>query len=729
MNRFIYGLLATVAFAAQGAVSTGDFKDIFVGNGATTSFGLDFEVLGETHLTVVFTSDLGIESTLVNDVHYSLVLNSNQSSNPGGTITYPLSGTPLAADEKLTAYIGTIPLTQSTVLSTGGGFYPKVIEGRFDYLTQLSQRMQEQLDRALKGGPSDTAPDFDLGTATERAGKYLSFDDDGDVDLTAQLEGGGAFSAQIWHDVVDADDIFEEANAQAIGAQLFPRTADEIAASVTPVSYIVPAYGRGRYANAADWALACNTAEAECYLDADYALTADTELPKRVDFRGYQLTGNWYSYHTEHTGGYVYNWRAKRPFMRGGFFNQYTAINTGTDDLGFVTVMGGDDAGSNPGFFWNDVQIAYTTALTLNADNFDVNQNDFHDGIARFIYLTGGAGSAGLIEANTFRNLDFSNNSLVDFGFLQDDEGDRWNYLVGGYYESGSQIEANLHIVGLHGDVQSNPKLPRKAHVIGTTIANQRLGDFMSLAVNNLVVGGEWDIRDSTGKPPSFTNVGGASVSVQTDTTEPSGAGVRYEAAFEQAFDSFQFQVQPSGSDKFSIYIYYKGTADFAAIETNDGSGAVSHDATAYVVVDSVNNWKKLFISSAASPTATTGVTLFGYAGTGGAVKTMSIGGVFAGAEKAIRPPTRPVRVTRYGSATYDPASLGDGAGATTTITVTGAALGDFARCSFGVDLQGVMLTGYVSAADTVACRFQNESAGTLDLASSTLRGEVQAPF
>lgn len=75
------------------------------------------------------------------------------------------------------------------------------------------------------------------------------------------------------------------------------------------------------------------------------------------------------------------------------------------------------------------------------------------------------------------------------------------------------------------------------------------------------------------------------------------------------------------------------------------------------------------------------------------------------------------------GSATYDPASLVDGAGATTTVTVTGAALGDFVTgVSFSNDLQGITLTAYVSAADTVSVRFQNESGGTLDLASGTIR-------
>lgn len=78
------------------------------------------------------------------------------------------------------------------------------------------------------------------------------------------------------------------------------------------------------------------------------------------------------------------------------------------------------------------------------------------------------------------------------------------------------------------------------------------------------------------------------------------------------------------------------------------------------------------------------------------------------------------------GSATYDPASLADGVGATTTVTVTGAALGDYAEASFSLDLQGITVTSWVSADNTVSVRFQNESGGTLDLASGTLRARVR---
>lgn len=74
---------------------------------------------------------------------------------------------------------------------------------------------------------------------------------------------------------------------------------------------------------------------------------------------------------------------------------------------------------------------------------------------------------------------------------------------------------------------------------------------------------------------------------------------------------------------------------------------------------------------------------------------------------------------------TVDPSSLVDAAGETKTITVTGAALGDFVIVSAPYDLQGISVTAYVSAANTVSIRLQNESGGTLDLASGTWKVKV----
>jgi len=72
---------------------------------------------------------------------------------------------------------------------------------------------------------------------------------------------------------------------------------------------------------------------------------------------------------------------------------------------------------------------------------------------------------------------------------------------------------------------------------------------------------------------------------------------------------------------------------------------------------------------------------------------------------------------------TLDAGSLVDGAGETDDVTVPGVALGDMViGASLGVDLVGITVTGYVSAANTVKFRIQNESGSTVDLASSTMR-------
>jgi len=78
------------------------------------------------------------------------------------------------------------------------------------------------------------------------------------------------------------------------------------------------------------------------------------------------------------------------------------------------------------------------------------------------------------------------------------------------------------------------------------------------------------------------------------------------------------------------------------------------------------------------------------------------------------------------GSATWDVGNLVDGAGETSAeITVTGAALGDYVFVSAPVDLQGITCTGYVSAANKAKIRVQNETGGTIDLASGTWKVRV----
>ena len=78
-------------------------------------------------------------------------------------------------------------------------------------------------------------------------------------------------------------------------------------------------------------------------------------------------------------------------------------------------------------------------------------------------------------------------------------------------------------------------------------------------------------------------------------------------------------------------------------------------------------------------------------------------------------------------SFTWNPGDLADGAGETSSgQTVTGAVFGDYVMVSAPYDLQDLICTGYVQAADTVEVRIQNENAGAnVNLASGTWKVAV----
>ena len=77
-------------------------------------------------------------------------------------------------------------------------------------------------------------------------------------------------------------------------------------------------------------------------------------------------------------------------------------------------------------------------------------------------------------------------------------------------------------------------------------------------------------------------------------------------------------------------------------------------------------------------------------------------------------------------SDTWNPSSIASGESTTLAMaSVTGAALGDFVEASFSLDISGLTLTAYVSAANTVTVVLANNTAGAVDLASGTITVRV----
>ena len=118
----------------------------YTGNASTTSFDYNFKIFANADLRVVRTViATGVETDLTLDVDYTVAGAGDES---GGSISYPVSGSPLPATETITI-VSDITIEQQTDLSNQGGFYSEVHESAFDRLCRFSQQLAEKLSRAI----------------------------------------------------------------------------------------------------------------------------------------------------------------------------------------------------------------------------------------------------------------------------------------------------------------------------------------------------------------------------------------------------------------------------------------------------------------------------------------------------------------------------------------------------------------------------------------------------
>lgn len=145
----------------------------FTGNGTATTFPFTFKVFQASDLLVVrLNTSTFVESTLVLNTDYTVALNQNQNTNPGGSIVL---GSVLATGFTLTA-TSDIQNLQPTDLTNQGGFYPTVINDALDRATIQIQQIQEEVDRSLKYPISDPVTGAVLPPVGARASKVLAFD-------------------------------------------------------------------------------------------------------------------------------------------------------------------------------------------------------------------------------------------------------------------------------------------------------------------------------------------------------------------------------------------------------------------------------------------------------------------------------------------------------------------------------------------------------------------------
>lgn len=163
----------------------------FAGNGTVTAFPFSFAIFIKSDVKVVLVNTNGVSSALVLDSDYSVSVNSNQATTPGGVIAYPINGSPLPIGYQLVV-LGNLPNTQPTDITNSGGFYPEIIEDMSDRSTIQIQQLAENVSRAIVLNESESGSPV-LPTPTGRANTILGFDALGNLavlPITASVGAG-----------------------------------------------------------------------------------------------------------------------------------------------------------------------------------------------------------------------------------------------------------------------------------------------------------------------------------------------------------------------------------------------------------------------------------------------------------------------------------------------------------------------------------------------------------
>ena len=191
-------------------ISTTTIKNSYSGNGSTSVFNYTFKITDEDHIQVIIRSASGTETTKTKTTHYTV---SGVGNSGGGQVTFTSGNIP--TNTETVVLRRSTPQTQGLDLIENDPMPADNIENAFDKVTLIAQELQEQIDRSIKVSKTSTITNPELTSdATQRAGKLLGFDSNGDLDGT-----------------IDGDAVATNATAAANSATAAANSATAAAAS------------------------------------------------------------------------------------------------------------------------------------------------------------------------------------------------------------------------------------------------------------------------------------------------------------------------------------------------------------------------------------------------------------------------------------------------------------------------------------------------------------------
>jgi hypothetical protein len=155
-------------------VSSTSSRVVLAGDGTNTGWPFGFQVNSQADLAVTYVDASGNETALSPSV-YSVT---GFGLPAGGTVSYPLSGSPIGIGTTL-AIQRIVSPTQPTSISNQGAMWPQVIEAALDRVTMIVQGFIDTVNRCLQISPADGAALNPLPAAPLRAGMWLAFDGSG----------------------------------------------------------------------------------------------------------------------------------------------------------------------------------------------------------------------------------------------------------------------------------------------------------------------------------------------------------------------------------------------------------------------------------------------------------------------------------------------------------------------------------------------------------------------
>ena len=154
----------------------------YTGNGSQTDFPFSFVVFNaETDILVYQKVDNASEVTVPSSA-FSVTLNADQASNPGGKVTMSVA----PGNGVVIAILSNVAYEQTMELTTHDGFDPRTLNKNADRIVAQIQQLKEGLSRAIVTCPTDTL------TPEELKNKLLEAANDATVIAKGYAEAAAA---------------------------------------------------------------------------------------------------------------------------------------------------------------------------------------------------------------------------------------------------------------------------------------------------------------------------------------------------------------------------------------------------------------------------------------------------------------------------------------------------------------------------------------------------------